>query len=303
MGKVKFLLAATMMFGLGVSCTAVPASAAPVNTPVKFHEAKGSREYGVVSKLYDHFIRKYPDVDIQSAALSLGNKDNGKPVGSIIVRFVSPMTCENKTSCLTTVLNYRNGQWQENYSRHTQGLWIGGPSPTEAGDGIKTITDSSGLLWRWIGLGRGYFPDPSSIGQLWPAPKGDLPRKLLSFAKENAPDNIPLSKNAIIMARTVMLDEGAEQKVVTYNDLQWCTRDTCPFIIVTGSDKTGYQKLGEGYMGANGATLPMPEDARGIYRPFAVQDNDGYDLSFYTFKDGAYQLTKTTWPTAITRIP
>lgn len=300
MNLMKALLAATLLTGaIGVSAQAAPTS----GTPIQFHNAQGSREYAVISKLYGHFMQKYPDVSIQSAALSLGNKDNGKPVGSIVVRFVSAMTCQDQTSCLTTVLNYRNGKWQENYSRHTKGLWVGGPSPTEAGDGIKTLTDSSGLLWRWIGLGRGYFPDPASLGQLWPDAKGDLSKRLINFAKNNTPDGIKLSSDVILMQRTVSLDEGAEQKVVLYNDIQWCTRDTCPFIIVTGNDKMGYQLLGQGMMGANGVTLPLPPDSHSIYHPFAVQDNDGYDLSFYTFKNGSYSLTQTTWPTAITPIP
>lgn len=274
---------------------------------VAFHDAKGTREYAVIEKLYSPFIKKYPNVLIQSSVLSLGNTYNGKPVGAIAIRFSSPMTCQGN-ACLTSVLTYGSNGWRESYSRHTAYLITGGVSPAPAGDGVKKLMDSTGLVWRWIGIGAGYFPDMSSIGKMWPNSKGVTDKALASYAIDNPPDGVTFSdpKLLTLLDRSVSLNGETQQHIIVYNTVEVCSHATCPFSVITGDAHSGYRTIGSGLIGNMGATLPNKPDKNGqaaLYAPFVVQAGDGTGLAFYSFHDGFYRPYLTTWPTPITEIP
>lgn len=294
---------ASLFLALGMMSAGIPAGGAHAASAsvLSFHDAKTSREWSIVDKLYGPYVSAHKDVKMETAVADL----DGKGVGSVFVRFISGGTCTASGSCLTNMIHYdqKTKQWQESFSHHAKEILVSAVSMKH--NGLRYVYTDDHIRWEWNGF-NAYRPDVTSVGTPWPdAKEASGSRK--KFALENGPSifpsDIPVNTVSGIDVTEIPLSLsgiGTQYALVYESGVICAPSGGCPFIIVDGNDRVGYTVKGHGTYNFDGATMRNTETGP-QYAPFAVQDNAG--IAFYAYNNGQYGMVKTTWPSAVTRSP
>lgn len=281
----KILLSLTCLIGFSINAYATESA-----TKVSFHDSKASREWKIINELYHPFLTAHSDVKVESSVIDL----DGKGVGSIFIKFVSPGTCRIN-GCLTNVVRWNTTKknWEEVWSYRTDTMWVGGPSPTSFGQNMKEIYSDDGLMWRWIGKSP-YYPEIRSLGKtLWPQTVQASPSRQ-KFAFDNVFSKLHNDKADItkIAEIPVNLTGIGTQYVLVDESIAVCGDVGCPFIVVDGNDHSGYRIKASGTFNSLGITMPNTTNGP-EYAPFAVQVGNG--IEYYAYNKNQYKAVKNTW--------
>ena len=216
--------------------------------PVVFHKAETGNEWKLVSGFYGKYLNQHKDIHLETAVLDL----NGSKIGSIFVRFVSAGTCVN-SSCLTNIITFSSAgegvrgaredrSWHEVWSRHTENLYVGPPSPTLDGSDGQNMSEIMGddhVLWRWVGPPYSYYPEIFSIG------RGAYPWKMLKVRDDNLRETVssdfptffsttdPKKSDAIYAS--IFKDRQQEIVAVQYMGSSACGQVGCPMTLYSRS--------------------------------------------------------------------
>lgn len=292
MWKKGFLLAGILSSAiLGGQAMAEPANQA---SSVTFHPFSAkSQEGGIINQLYAPFLSRHPSIKMSTAVVDLG----GKNVGSIFIKFDGDHLCDVR-GCLITMLKYDGGQWREEFSQHSNGIFIS-DNPNTSSLGNKSFYTSNGLLWKWTPEDNGkYYPEIRSVGKPWGV-VGYATYKQDQLAKELHPEYFYPGSDVKVYRAPVVLDGLTQSNLLVYQGMSVCGSGGCPFVLVDGDETGGYKAKAQGIFDTYGVTLPN-EGESGM-RDFAVQSTGG--LEFYHYEHGKYLPYMTTFPSKVTEAP
>lgn len=122
--RTKAMLTLTFMGLLGMSSAHASGWKA-----VNLSASQDNASYQIATEAYKPFLTRNPIVRVKTKTVNLQIDKAPNPVGSIVVKFVSTMTCSDILSenCMTSILKFddQSQSWKEIWSHYTQKLYMG----------------------------------------------------------------------------------------------------------------------------------------------------------------------------------
>ena len=254
-------VAAAMLLG------SLPALAAAPSPIVFAPSNQSAREWPQISNFYLSFLQANPQTKIETAVADI----EGKGVGSIFVRFVSPATCADPAlhRCAFTLLRWDGSEWKEIFRNTAASLAIG---PMRRGMASLVIDGSQ--RWAWSDPGR-YAPDITSLGLAFgPAqPASAQVAAAAQAALASSAATASLMRGNVTSAQVVLLDLGADQslQLVSLHGSGICVgADGCPSALLRNG-----QPVWTGLSAGSGTVLAA---GHGGLRDFALENESGYEI-------------------------
>jgi len=252
------------------------------------------RDRQIVENLYEKFFKAHPDTLFQSRVVRL---DDTK-TGSIVVNFQNKLTCDSN-GCLTNVLHYSGGKWHEVFSQHLQDIGFQGYSAFD-GHNYRVIT-ARGMRWTFTAPGI-YEPDISSLAGTplgRPVVASQAIARAAIYSDRQFAGHPERTDSGAFYDYPVVLNGVTPSHLVVFRFAQDCGQAGCQFVVLDGSDRSGYRVLLPPGRFFNGQGRILPP--AGNWNELALQNASGID--FYRYAGGHYQVYRTTYPSPVTRAP